>query len=67
VPVPITVVEQEEDVLAYRLAGLHLTKTETMVGGVVTVMFVEPDTVGDWMEVAVMVTVPEAGAVAGAV
>ena len=66
-PVPTTEVEQEEAVLTYMLGGLHPTDTETIVGGVVMVMFVEPDAVGACVEVAVMVAIPEAGAVAGAV
>ena len=44
-----------------------MTATEVTEAGVVTAMVVEPSTVGVWVEVAVMVAVPEAGAVAGAV
>ncbi len=48
-------------------AGEHVTVTEVIVGGTVTVIVAEPDLVESCVEVALMVSEPEAGAVAGAV
>jgi len=48
--------------------GEQTTETEVMVGGTaVTVMVAGPDLVGSSVEVAVTVSDPEAGTVAGAV
>lgn len=48
--------------------GEHATATEVMVTGIaVTVTLAEPALVESWVEVAVMVSEPEAGTAAGAV
>ena len=48
--------------------GVHATATEVMVTGIaVTVTLAEPALVESWEEMAVMVSDPEAGTVAGAV
>ena len=67
VPVPRTLDEHEDVVPAFTLVGEQLAATEVMVMGVVMAIVVEADLVGSWVEVAVMVSVPEAGAVVGAV
>ena len=43
--------------------GEQTTETEVMVGGTTTVTVVEPDLVEFWVDVAVMVAVPDAEAV----
>jgi hypothetical protein len=47
--------------------GLHETLTDVIVGGAVIVRLAEPDLVESWVDVALIVSDPEAGTVAGAV
>jgi hypothetical protein len=49
------------------LVGEQLTETEVIVTGVVIAIVVEADFVVSCVEVAVIVAIPEEGAVAGAV
>jgi hypothetical protein len=67
VPVPTTEAEQEEVAPVFTLFGEQLAETEVMVTGVLIAMVAKADLVGFWVEVAVIVAVPETGAVAGAV
>ena len=64
---PRTVDEQEDVAPTFTLVGEQFAETEVMVTGVVMEMMVEADWVGSWVEVAVMMSVPEAGAIVGAV
>jgi hypothetical protein len=65
--VPKTLDEHEEVAPVLMLVGEQLTETEVIVTGVVIAIVVEADFVVSCVEVAVIVTVPEDGAVAGAV
>ena len=49
------------------LVGVQETLTEVIVGAGVIVTLAEPDLVESWVEVALMVSDPEGGTVAGAV
>ncbi len=64
---PKTLDEHEEVAPVLMLVGEQLTETEVIVTGVVIAIVVEADFVVSCVEVAVIVTVPEDGAVAGAV
>ena len=66
-PVPSTVAEQADVAPTLTLIGEQVTDSEVIVSGAPIEMVVEPSTVGVWVEVAVMVAVPEAGALTGAV
>jgi hypothetical protein len=66
-PVPNTLNEHEEIAPTLRLVGEQLTETEVMLTEVVIAIVVEADFVVSCVEVAVIVAVPEDGAVAGAV
>lgn len=67
-PVPVTVGVQVEVWVGRMDDGEHATATEVMVTGMaVTVTLAEPDLVESCVEVAVTVSDPEAGTVAGAV
>ena len=59
--------EQEDVPPTATLAGQQFTETEVMVAGVVMATVAEADLVVSWVEVAVMVARPEAGAIAGVV
>jgi hypothetical protein len=65
--VPATVAAQVEVPLTATLLGVQATATEVTVAGVVMATVAAPDTVGVWILVAVIVALPEFGAVAGAV
>ena len=65
---PATVAAQLEVPLTLMLVGVQVTETEvTVAGPFVIATAAEDDTVGVWVAVAVMVALPDAGAVAGAV
>jgi hypothetical protein len=65
--VPNTLDEQVDVAPTLRLVGEQLTETEVMLTEVVIAIVVEADFVVFCVEVAIIVTVPEDGAVAGAV
>jgi hypothetical protein len=65
--VPATVAAQVDVPLIATLVGVQVTATEVTVAGVVMAMAAVEKTAGVWVEVAVMVALPEVGAVAGAV
>ncbi len=67
VPVPATVAAQFDVPLIAMLVGVQVTATEVTVAGVVIATAAVEKTVGVWTEVAVMVALPDTGAVAGAV
>lgn len=48
------------------VVGVHETLTDVIVDGAVIVTLAEPDLVESWVEVALMVSVPEAGTDIGA-
>jgi hypothetical protein len=66
-PVPVTAGAQVEVCDVEMEAGEQVTATEVIVSGTVTVTVVEPDLVESCVEVALMVSEPKAGALAGAV
>ncbi len=67
-PVPATVAAQFELPLIAMLVGVQVTATEvTATGAVVMTTLADEETVGVCTEVAVMVALPDTGAVAGAV
>ncbi len=68
-PVPLTVAEHVDDVPlpSTRDGGVHVTTTEVIVGGGVIVNITESDFVESCIEVALIVSDPELGIVAGAV
>jgi hypothetical protein len=65
--VPATVAAQFEVPLIAILVGVQVTATEVTVAGVVMASAAVPKMAGVWVLVAVMVALPEVGAVAGAV
>ena len=66
-PVPATVAAQLEVPLIAMLLGVQATETEVTAAGVVMATGAVPVTAGVCTEVAVIVALPEVGAVAGAV
>ncbi len=64
---PATVAAQVDVPLIAMLVGVQVTETEVTVAGVVIATAAVEKTAGVWTEVAVMVALPEVGAVAGAV
>jgi hypothetical protein len=65
--VPATVAAQVDVPLVAMLVGVQVTETEVTVAGVVIATAAVENTAGVWTEVAVIVALPEVGAVAGAV
>jgi hypothetical protein len=66
-PVPWTVAEHRLVWFSSTVIGVHETLTDVIVGGGVTVTVAVPDFVESCMEVALIVSDPEAGTVGGAV
>jgi len=66
-PVPATVAAQLEVPLVAMLVGVQVTETEVMAAGVVMATGAVPVTAGVCTDVAVIVALPDVGAVAGAV
>jgi hypothetical protein len=65
--VPATVAAQVDVPLTATLVGVQVTATEVTVAGVVMATAAEEAFAVFWTEVAVMVALPDVGAVAGAV
>ena len=64
---PASIAEQLEVMLTAVLVGEQETETDVTVGLPEMAIVAEADLAGVWVETAVMVALPEAGAVAGAV
>jgi hypothetical protein len=64
---PATVAAQVDVPLIAMLLGVQVTATEVTVAEAAMATVAAPDTVGVWVLVAVIVALPEVGAVAGAV